>query len=69
MIPTAKGDETNSKPFVVFKGKGTCLIRDLQHIPGIVVRFSFNEWMNNVLTVDYLHSIVGVLCFSKRLMV
>ena len=43
-----------ARAYVVFKGKGTCLIKDLQHLPGIVVCFSTNEWMNNSLTVDYL---------------
>ena len=65
VILTAKSDGTKLKPFVIFTGKGTHLIRDLQHIPGRVVRFSSNKWMNNALTVDYLQIIVGVLCFSK----
>ena len=37
---TASADGTKSKPFVVFKGKGTYHIKDLQkiHVKGIVVR-------------------------------
>ena len=37
---TASADGTKSKPFVVFKGKGTCHIKDLQkiYVKGIVVR-------------------------------
>ena len=69
VILTAKADGTKMKPYVVFKGKGTRLIKDLQNIPGIVVRFSTNGWMNDDLTVDYLHSIIGALSFSKRLLV
>ena len=49
-----------------------CLSRwhkDLQRIPGIVVCFSSNGWMNDLLTIDYLHSIIGVLSFGKRLLV
>ena len=69
VILTAKADGTKMKPYVVFKGKGTQLIKDLQNIPGIVVRFSANGWMNDALTVDYLHSIIGALSFSKRLLV
>ena len=66
---TARADGTKIKPYVVFKGKGARLIEDLQHIPGIVVRFSSNGWMNDSLTIDYLHSIFGVLSFSKRLLI
>ena len=71
VILTAKADGTNCKlkPYVVFKGKGTRLIKELNKISGIVVRFSVNGWMNTELTVDYLHSILGCLAFTKRLLV
>ena len=69
VILTAKADGTKMKPYVVFKGKGTRLIKDLQNIPGIVVHFSANGRMNDSLTFDYLHSIIGTLSFSKRLLV
>ena len=69
VIFTAKADGTQLKPFVVFKGKGTCLIKTLQQIPGIVVRFSSNGWMNDVLTIDYLHSIIGTFSSTKWLLV
>ena len=69
VILTAKADGTKQKPFVVFKGKGTRLIKTLQQIPGIVVRFSDNGWMNDTLTIDYLHSIIGTFSFNKRLLV
>ena len=35
VVLTAQADGTKSKPFVVFKGKGTRLIKDLQKIKGI----------------------------------
>ena len=66
IILSAKADVTKMKPFVVFKGKG--LIKDVQCISGIVVRFSANGWMNYSLTIDYLHSVIGVFSFSKRLL-
>ena len=69
LVLTAQADGTKSKPFVVFKGKGTRLIKDLQKIKGIVVRFSSNGWMNDLLTIDYLRSIIGQFSFNKRLLV
>ena len=61
VILTARADGTKFKPFIVFKGKGTRLIKQLQDIPGVIVRFSKNGWMNTELTIDYLHSVVGRL--------
>ena len=58
VILTARADGTKTRPYVVFKGKGTRLLKDLQQIPGIVVQFSANGWMNDSLTNDYLHKIV-----------
>ena len=69
VVLSARADGTKLKPFVVFKGKGTRLIKELQKIPGVVVRFSANGWMNDSLIVEYLHSIIGSLSFSKRLLV
>ena len=69
VILTARADGKKCKPFVVFKGKGTRLIKELQQISGVVVRFSANGWMNNSLTADYLRSIIGSLSFGKRLLV
>ena len=37
VILTSRANGTKMKPFVVFKGKGTRLIKDLQRTPGIVV--------------------------------
>ena len=69
VILTAKANGTKLKPYVVFKGKGTWLIKSLQLIPEIIVRFSSNGWMNDKLTIDYLHSILGTFSFTKRLLV
>lgn len=46
MMLTEKANGTKLKPFVIFKGKGTRLIKTLLQIPG-VVKFSSNGWMND----------------------
>ena len=69
VILTARADGMKMKPFVVFKGKGTRLIKDLKKIPGIVVCFSANGWMNDALTIKYLQDIIGVFSFNRRLLV
>ena len=69
VVLTAKADRTKMKPFIVFKGKGTRLMKDLGTIPGVVVKFSSNGWMNETLTIEYLRTILGSLSFGKRLMV
>ena len=52
IVLVARADGKKLKPFVISKGKRTCLIKDLQKIPGKVVRFSANGWMNdNNLTI------------------
>ena len=68
VVLTAHADGKKMKPFVVFKGKGTRLMKDLQNIPGVLVTFSSNGWMNDSLTADYLQKIIGRLSFSKRLL-
>ena len=69
VILTAKADGTKMKPFIVFKGKGTRLIKELQRISGVVVQFSANGWMNDHLTGVYLRSVIGTFSFNKRLLV
>ena len=69
VILTARADGTKLKPFIVFKGKGTRLMKKLQGIPGVIIPFSKNDWMNTELTGDYLYSVVGHLAFGKRLLV
>ncbi len=66
---TARSDGKKMKPYIVFKGKGTRLIKQLQSIPDVVVSFSCNGWMNDSLTADYLKKIIGQLSFRKRLLV
>ena len=58
---TAKADGSKLKPFIVFKGNGTRLIKNLSSIPGLVVRFSTNGWLNESLTIEYLRTVVGSL--------
>ena len=69
VVLTARADGTKLKPFVIFKGKGTWLIKELSTIPGVVLRFSSNGWMNDDLTIEYLKSVIGTLSFQKRLMI
>jgi hypothetical protein len=69
VVLTARADGTKLKPFVVFKGKGTRLIKELSTIPGVVVRFSSNGWMNDDLTIEYLKSVIGRLSFQKHQMI
>ncbi len=66
VVLTAKADGTKLKPFIVFKGKGTRLLKDLNTISGIIVRFSSNGWMNDSLTIEYLRTVVGTFSFSNR---
>ena len=69
VILTGRADGRKLRPYIVFKGKGTRLIKELQKIPGVVVKFSANGWMNDGLMKDYLHSIIGSFLFSKRLLI
>ena len=69
VILSARADGKKLKPFIVFKGKGTRLIKELSKIKGVVVKFSDNGWMNDKLTAVYLQAILGTLSFGKRLLV
>ena len=69
VVLTAKADGSKLKPFIVYKGKGTRLIKNLSSIPGLAVRFSANGWLNDSLTIEYLRTVVGSLLFAKRLMI
>ena len=51
------------------KAKALHLTKALQQISGVAVKFSNNGWMNDMLTIDYLHSIVGTFLFTKHLLV
>ena len=51
---SARADGKKLKLFIVFKGKGTHLLKELEKNPGVIVQFSGNEWMsNNDITSDY----------------
>ena len=39
VILTGRADGRKLHPYIVFKGKGTRLIKELQKIPGVVVKF------------------------------
>ena len=69
VILSACADGTKLKPHVVFKRKGTRLIEDMEKMPGIVIRFSSNGWMNDELTIDYLQSMIGSFSFNKCLLI
>jgi len=61
VILTARANGKKLKPYIVFKGKGTRLLKKLKDIPGVIVRFSSNGWMNDSLTIDYLNTYVWYL--------
>ena len=44
-------------------------MKSLEKIPGIVIRFSKNSWMNDGLTIEYLNSLIGAFSLYKRLLV
>ena len=44
-------------------------MKTLQKIDGVIIRFSKNGWMNDTLTTDYLHTVIGQLSFRTRLLV
>ena len=69
VILTARADGKKMKPLIVFKGKGTRLIKELEKIPDVIVQFSDNGWMNDELTSDYLKKVIGYFSFNKRLIV
>ena len=69
VVLSSKADGTKLKPYIVFKGKGTRLLKQLNAVQGVVVRFSSTGWMNDELTIDYLQTQIGQLFFSKRLLI
>ena len=56
-----------AEPFVVFKGVRP--IAELMKIPGVVVAFSKNGWMNEELTKDWVKRAWRSLSFNRRLLV
>ena len=68
VILTSHANGTKMKPCCI-QSERYKLVKELEQIPGIVVRFNTNGWMNDVLTIDYLCNIVGTFSFNKRLLV
>ena len=66
VVLTARADGKKIKPLIVFKGKGTRLMKQLAQITGVVVCFSSNRWMNDELTIEYLHKVLGQLTFTTK---
>ena len=50
VVLAAMADGRKLKPYVVFKGVQT--VAELARIPGVVVAYSRNGWMNEELTND-----------------
>ena len=55
------------KPYVVFKGVRP--VAELHKVPGVLVAYSKNGWMNEVLTIDWIKRGWGTLNFRRRLLV
>ena len=63
----AVADGRKLKPFVVLKG--VCLIPKHSRIPGVIVAYSHNGWMNEQLTNDFVMRVLGTLSFHKQLLI
>lgn len=59
VILATMGDGRKLKPYVVFKGARP--VAALMEIPGVVVAFSGNGWMNEALTMDWVTRVWGTL--------
>ena len=68
VVLLAKVDGTKLKPFVVFKG-GVREVKAMQSSGGVVVASSKNGWINDNVTADWLHKVVGKFNFGPRLLV
>ena len=64
---TAKANGTKLPPMIIFKGKR--MDRDVAALPGVIPMMSDNGWMNENLTLQYLHSTLGRMTFNRRLLV
>ena len=67
VILSATADGKKLKPFVVFKGVRP--VAELMAVPGVVVYFRHNGWMNEVLTKEWIDKVWGRLNFQRRLLV
>ena len=52
---------------IIYKGKR--MDREVAALPGVIPMMSENVWMNENLTLQYLHSTLGRKIFNRRLLV
>lgn len=64
---SAMADGRKLEPFVIFKGVRP--VKELSNIPGVVVAYSRNGWMNQRLTKNWVDRVWGTLNFGRRLLV
>ena len=57
------------KNLVILKGKDASILKDLNNIPVIFIRFSPKGWMNHSLMIEYLLWVIGTFSFVRYLMV
>ena len=62
VVLAAMADGKKLNPFVVFKGVRPAA--ELQRVPGVVVAFSKNGWMNEELTKEWVERVWGTLNFG-----
>ena len=67
VVLAAMADGKKLKPYVVLKGVRP--VAELARIPGVVVAYSRNGWMNEELTKDWVSRAWGLLAFNQRLLV
>ena len=67
VVLAAMADGRNLRLYVVFKGVQQ--IAELARIPGVVVAYNKNDWMNEDLTKDWISWALGLLNFNRLLMV
>ena len=65
---TANADGKRLKPFIVFTGAKR-EVKELNFKGKCFLASTCNGWMNDELTAQYLHEIVGKFSFSKRLLI
>ena len=64
---TAKADGSKLRPYVIIPRKRP--IAELESMTGIEFVYAKSSWMDDHLTRDYLHRIIGKFSFTKRLMI
>ena len=67
VILAARASGQKIKPTLIFKGKK--MDPELEKVKGVKVLMSPNGWMNQELTISWLHNSVGKMSFNKRLLV